>query len=526
VAKKAKTEQGNGKPALVIQDVQAIKYVRAELPERGGVVVWSGTHGVGKTTSIQCVSALTSKDARSNLRPRDGCECGTIAAPGIVVRIGRKNTASGELTMEMMDPECDPSVLVSPGLKDEQKRDAHRLRMLVRIGAVVVPSEQWGCHVADVLPDRVDTLVAGLDPQNPVGSAEIVRLRVHELALACEQESGRQVAMADALNAQLASVDLTAPSDASVLQRVYDAALNEFSRVTAEANAAAQQCRAAEDARVRLAGVEAALPNLWVIQDDVRGHEAARSSAQAQIVLLDEQITELRRQRENEVRRVDAATRASTEATKRLQEGRNQHLAVAELRATVEGGAVDGPSPEVIEAARIAKESAHAAILTGEQTRRGQETARAAHAARDAATVAETRSKELRSLARSTDLVLEEALRGAGFRGLVWRDGRLYVESDRGLEGKWELFDELSEGERYRWAFDWISQKMPESSFVPLSQEAWQGLGREARQEINRLCQERCLWLWTGQIGDGELRAEVFGGDETTGVDYPVGQEG
>lgn len=526
MAKKAKVEQGNGRPALEIKDVQAIKYVRAELPERGGVVVWSGTHGVGKTTSIQCVSALTSKDARSNLRPRDGCECGTIAAPGIVVRIGRKNTASGELTMEMMDPECDPSVLVSPGLKDEQKRDAHRLRMLVRIGAVVVPSEQWGCHVADVVPDRVDALVAGLDPQNPVGSAEILRLRVHELALTCEQAAAQQVAKADAFNAQLVGVDLTAPSDAAMLQRAYDVALGEFSRVTAEAKAAAQQRQAVEDARAQLAGVEAALPNLQALQDEIRGHEAERSCAQAEIARIDQLIAELRRRREDEVRRVDAATRAGAEASKRLQDGRNQHLAVAELRATVEGGTVDGPSPEAIEQARIAKEAAHAAILTGEQTRRSQETARAAHAARSAATVADQRAKELRSLARSTDMVLEEALRGAGFLGLVWRDGRLYVESDRGLDGKWELFDELSEGERYRWAFDWISQKMPESSFVPLSQEAWQGLGREARQEINRLCQDRRLWLWTGQIGDGELRAEVFGGDEQTGVAYPAGVEG
>ena len=78
-----------------------------------------------------------------------------------------------------------------------------------------------------------------------------------------------------------------------------------------------------------------------------------------------------------------------------------------------------------------------------------------------------------------------------------------------------ELFEELSEGERYRRAFDWIAQKLPESAFVPLSQEAWQGLSRASREEIHAMCRARKLWLWTGEIGDGELRPVL----------YPVGEE-
>jgi hypothetical protein len=525
VAKKTKPEQGNGKPALEIENVQAIAYARAELPEQGGVVVWRGRHGVGKTTSVRCVAALNNTEVRSSLVPRDGCDHGTIRAPGILVRIGRRNTASGELEMEMVDPECDPSVLVEPKLKGKTERDSLRLRMLVRVGQVEVTGEQWGCHLADVVPERVEEILAGIDPRNPVGSAEVVRARVHALALAAEQEAVRQTGRAETLAGQLAGVDLTVPQDPEMLQRAYEVALHQFSRVEAEAKQAREQAEAVEAARKKLAGVQASLPDVAAIKAEIDAAEARRSVGQQEVATIDLQIAELRRKREEAIRGIDTATQASADASARMKTAKAQHFAVAELRATVEGGVVDGPSLEVIEQARIAKEQAHAAILAGQRAREGQKTHADAEAARQAATASETRGKALRSLARSTDMVLEEALRAAGFAGLTWRDGRLYVESDRGLDGHLELFDDLSEGERYQTVFRWYAEKLPPSSFVPFSQEAWQGQLDSARQEIAAMCRAHKIWLWTGQIGDGDLRAEVFGGDVGAGVVYPVGAE-
>lgn len=519
---KAQSEMLPAGPAAVeINDVQAIRHLRVELPEQGGVLVLQGKHGVGKTTGISCVSALGSKEARSNLRPRDGCEAGTIAAPGIVVRIGRRSTVRGELEFEIIDPEFDPSVLVDPKLKDEIRGDAHRLRMLVRLGQVVVTPEQWGGHLAGFIPDEaVAGLVQGLDPLNPCQAAESIRLRVHEMALGHEKEAERQDVRAGLLAGELEGVDLLAPHDAPSLQRAYEEALGQHSRVVAEREAADRQRLAVQYAAQQLAAVESSLPDLEAIQVEIRGREADRSAAQAQIAILDEQIAELRRHREDEVRRVDEATRAGAAAQAALSAGRQQHEAVASLRATVEAGAPAGPADDVIEGARIAKEQAHASILAGERVRKALGVHRDAELARGAARAAESRAKTLRGLARSTDMVLEEALRDAGFAGLTWRDERLYVESDRGLDGHLELFQELSEGERYRWAFRWIAQKLAPGSFVPLGQEAWQGLNRQARLEIDRLCRELRVWLCTGEIGDGELRATVYG------VEYPVSSEG
>lgn len=502
----------DGPAAVEIRDIQAIRHLRVELPEQGGVLVLQGRHGVGKTTGIQCVSALGSRESRSGLRPRDGCEAGTIAAPGIVVRIGRKNTAKGELECEIIDPEFDPSTLVDPKLKDELRNDARRLRMLVRLGQVVVTPEQWGGHLAGWIPDEgVDLLVAGLVPQNPCEAAESIRVRVHEMALGHEREAERQDLRAGLLAGELQGVDLLAPHEAATLQRAYEEALGQHSRVVAERQSADDRRRAVEEARGRLAVVESSLPDLGVIEEEIRDQEAIRETANAEITTIDQQIAELRRRREDQVRVVDAATRASQAARTALAAGQQQHAAVASLRATVEAGAPVGPDDQVIEGARIAKEQAHGAILAGERVRAALVVHRDCELAQRAARAAESRAKELRGLARSTDMVLEEVLRDAGFAGLTWRDERLYVESDRGLEGHLELFQELSEGERYQWAFRWISQKLARGSFVPLSQEAWQGLNRPARLEIARQCRDLGVWLWTGEVGEGELRTAVYG---------------
>lgn len=513
---KAKAPDDNGKPALEIEDIQAIRRVRVELPEPGGVVVWTGDHGTGKTTSVRCVAALTSPEVRRDLRPRDGCEHGTIKAPGIVVRIGRKATAKGELTFSAVDSECDPSVLVNPGIKDPLRADAARLRMLVGIGGVEVSGEQWGCHLAGYLEDdRVREIIAGLPGDDPVQASEIVRTRVHELAKAKEKAAVQFEASAIALAEQVEGLDLAGPCDAAELQKSHDAALVALSRLESEYATGVRQNAQVEDARVRLIAVASGLPDLEAIQCEIRVAEQDREAAQRAIADIDQQIRDLQNKRAEQSKIVGTATAASEAARQRLRSGKAQHAAVADLRATVERGCVVLPSEELLSASKQAKDAAAQAVLAGEAIRKGREIKGQAEAAKQRADQTAEQAKELRTLARSVELVLEEALRDAGFLGLTWREGRLYVESDRGLDGHLELFEELSEGERYRRAFDWIAQKLPESAFVPLSQEAWQGLSRASREEIHAMCRARKLWLWTGEIGDGELRPVL----------YPVGEE-
>lgn len=502
---------------LEIRDVQAIKYLKAELRDQGGVIVTRGDHGAGKTTSISCVAALSNTETRQRLRPRDGCEAGTITAPGVVVRIGRKNTARGELTWEMLDADCDPSILVEPGLKDRVLADAHRLRLLVSLGSVEIFPSDWAQLLdAGLDPDQVESIVAKTDVANPIGSAEVVRFAVHNQALANEKAAERYSAQAATLEAEIAGVEFGAESDAAALQARYDAAVQEHARLDSERRAC-ESATATYDLSVgKLRAVEGSLPDLESIRLSISGHESVRACEQSEVIKIDQQIAELQRRRADAKRRIDEATKASADATTRLRAAEVQHASVASLRQIVDAGRPTGPTAEQVLAAQVAKHEANAAMLAGYKIRQAQDIQKRAKASIAAAAAAERESKALRELARSTDQVLERALLSAGFHGLSWRSGRLYVESDRGLEGKWELFDDLSEGERYQWAFRWVSQKLPPSSLLPLSQEAWQGLSPRSRADIARLSREHSIWLWTGEIGDGELRA----------VTYPTGEEG
>jgi hypothetical protein len=45
----------------------------------------------------------------------------------------------------------------------------------------------------------------------------------------------------------------------------------------------------------------------------------------------------------------------------------------------------------------------------------------------------------------------------------------------------------------------------------PLDQEAWQSLGPELKDEIALQCKAACVWLITGEIGEGSLRVEEYG---------------
>ena len=47
---------------ISIKDTKAIKYLAIPLPDDGGFVVLTGTHGTGKTTALKAVETLVNGD--------------------------------------------------------------------------------------------------------------------------------------------------------------------------------------------------------------------------------------------------------------------------------------------------------------------------------------------------------------------------------------------------------------------------------------------------------------------------------
>jgi len=193
-------------------------------------------------------------------------------------------------------------------------------------------------------------------------------------------------------------------------------------------------------------------------------------------------------------------------AHNQLDAATKAELQLSKFRAVIEGGGASPIDAEAIERLEIAKRQAQQDIAMGETIRRAISTVQKAKVlATEAETISDEATK-LRDLARSTDSVLEQALIAAGFDTIKVHDGRLCVESDRGLEP----FSELSHGERWAMALDLAARGLPKGSVLPVCQEAFESLDPDNRAFVNKLARERGLVIVTAEATGGELRAEVL----------------
>ena len=118
----------------------------------------------------------------------------------------------------------------------------------------------------------------------------------------------------------------------------------------------------------------------------------------------------------------------------------------------------------------------------------------------------EARADRLRKAAGQTDDVLSVIV-GKLDCPLRVEGGRLVLTTDRGTE----LFEDLSDGERWRLALDVVIRFLPQNGILTLPQAAYGELDPINRREIDRLLRERGVVCLTAKATeDEELRAEVF----------------
>jgi hypothetical protein len=163
--------------------------------------------------------------------------------------------------------------------------------------------------------------------------------------------------------------------------------------------------------------------------------------------------------------------------------------------------------PDEVIADLFAKRSqALEAAKQGEVVRRAKETLAKAEAlaAKGNATLAE--AEAIRTIARSTDQVLEQALVDAGYDTIRVLDGRLCVISERGHEP----VSELSTGERWELALDIAARSLPSGGLLSVHQEGWQALDPSLRSRVAGMAKARGLVIVTACVDAGPLRSEVL----------------
>lgn len=494
--------------SIEISNVGPIDHLRIDCPPDGGVIVFHGGPGAGKSHAIQSVAALTDANARKSLRASDGFPSGKIEGLGVSVRLGRSNTSRGELELHSLESGVDPSLLVDPGLKDPLAADSKRLATLVRLAGIKISADKWSESVGSYAEEIA---LKDLVSDDPVQTADKVRRRLHDRALTTERIKDSKGAEGLALLKSIADVDLNASqgNPAVELNEVH----GDLARLNEQRAAYTKTMAAIEFSRAELLKAQSISLDINDLHAEIKRYAKESDEAEKKKLELDADIIRLRAEIE-ELEDESSSYGTQAQIAKSRLESANQRLGDAEfhlseidrLVRTVNSVVPENPTAEqfaAVEDRRIA------AIESLSQERIVSRALATKHTAEGLLLEAESlasAAESMRAIARSTDQVLEQSLIDAGFDSVKVHDGRLCVKSDRGLEP----VSELSTGERWRLALDLAARGLPKDSILTVQQEGWQSLGDQLKQEVATMARERGLLIVTAQVDSGELRSEVL----------------
>lgn len=496
--------------SIELEHVGPIQHLSIPIPEGGGVIILRGLNGCGKSHALNAVEALYSSAARKDLRNSDGMPSGKVEGLGVTVRLGRSNTVKGELVCESLDGRVDPSDLVDPGLKDPLAADAKRLATLIRLAGVKISSDQWQQLIGDV-GEEID-LKAFVDA-DPVATADRLRRRIHDLALTRERLATSKAGESAAIEKTVADVDVDQEHDAKRLAEQLDRATSQLAAAKQQHESFLESVESFDAAKQMLDEVREEMINADEANEErtkcdngytdanVYAGDCRKLLKEAEDALAARQriLTEAEHRQQMALSKLRGAEAMVAESNKQQEQ-------IKRLEEIIGRGVKVDVTDEWIAELTQAKSTAFAAVQQGQVISRAIDSKAKAESIRAESEALSKAATKLRELARSTDTVLEQGLIDAGFDTIKVHDGRLCVESERGLEP----VSELSHGERWRMALDLAARGLPKGSVLPVCQEAFESLDPANREFVNKLARERGLVIISAEATDGELRAEIL----------------
>jgi ABC-type molybdenum transport system ATPase subunit/photorepair protein PhrA len=492
--------------SVVIENVGAISSQVIPVPDGGGVVVMRGPNGIGKTTALDCVSALVNGGKPPSLR--DGAKRGLIEGLGAKITVGLSSRRTGEIEVRSLEGRLDVSDIVDPGIASVEAADARRIRALVAVSGVTATAETF----ADLVPGGADEIEQHVS-EKTLGSGDVleiggaVKRLLESMARQVETQAENAEGKAKTLAAIAGPVSEDEPHDAAKLQADFEDAVRR--RQSLESQAAAWR-----KAQATIAECNAALSASESADAAVSSADELRSRSKALVALFDVQqrkIVDLERQlavasaelqqTRNDIRNIDellAASKRDKERTDALK----KMLDEATLFQAVEANQV--------EAACLCVQMASDAMERGALVRERLSKRVEADAAYAEVKKLRAKAVRLRDSAAGTDGILSDLVAKLGVPLQVKViDGktRLVTETGRGVTP----FSELSAGERWRMALDIAIEAVGPRGLLVIRQEAWEGLDPINRQEIASHCRERGAVVITAAASGGEgIETEVM----------------
>lgn len=481
---------------IEVENIGPVRHSSLRIPEAGGVVIYRGRNGSGKSKLLEAVG--TALSGHGKIEVTDGQLSGRLEAFGVLLRVGRSVRRSGEMEVETLEGRLSAADLVDPGIKDGAAADARRIKALVSLAGaqpdpeLFVPLLGTRANYDAVVAKRAD------DSADLLQMADRVKRAIEETARKEESLAEQGYERAKSLVESAAGVDVSQPCDADELHVDLEAAILHRAELIAQRDAAGK-LRAA---RERLAESEGQYAGLR-LADAKKAESAISAEADKKAAEVRDLMTRLEASKAEH----GQLLRSLRDAAKASSDAEAHERRIAELKRATEGD-VEEPSSERLTEAETLVRLAKEAIERGGVVRGAKDAIADGAAYAREAEEHSVQAEFYREAAKGTDEVLTKVVaQSAGQSGLRVEAGRLVLDTARGAT----YFGDLSAGERWRIALEIATAAVGKGGVITVPQEAWEGLDPGNRAIVARHAAALGVVVLTAEASDDqEIRAEMF----------------
>lgn len=491
-----------------IEDISCIENLDINIPDDvpGGVLVFRARNGGGKTSAINIVNAIVTGTGK--LIPHDDAAKGKATLENgeakAKITAGGTTRRTGDAEIPNLEGRFDFADLVCPSEKSSEAREKKRIKALVTLaGSKADASVYYDLFGGQ---ENFEKIIGpdDLKTDDAVELAGRIQRAAHAAAKAAEDLAKHAEGHAAAARASAEGVDLGSPDDSRLLENALIEAVGRQTALETKRKAWTEAQETAALARKQLEqhdsqkGLIAAKADYEAAQQ--RHNAAFEATAAAERALVAAQKAFAAAERRQAEAKADVLAKEgvlkAAEKTAAATKGWQEQIEAAASLAN--------PTDDEIATAKADADLARTAISVGALVRKAKEQLQVA-AARDAeAKALAAKAEDLREAARSVDTILSGLIPPGKLRV---RKGVVVLDTDRGENVP---YDECSDGEKWSVALPYGITRVGAGGIICVPQDAWQHLDHDNKVAVAKTCLANEVWLVTGEVADGELRAEVF----------------
>ena len=499
---------------LTIENVGAIKSVSVKVPKTGGLIVFRGRNGAGKTTAINAVEAAIGSGPR--LRKRDGAlGSGSIETPwGVSIRIGQSARKSGELEVAVLDDEFSIVDLVDPKEKDPAAADRRSIKALLRVSGAKADFDTFAPLFDSEEEFREMVDVESIKTDDPVQMAGTVKRNIEGICRLYEKRQESVDAKLLAISESLSGVDFSHQFDlenikASHTEAVKALAYDEQSR--AKYLYALEKIQQIDSAIVT-AGPAAICERIETAEALKAESNRSVEASQQSIEKIDVELKALNEKRAELLHRLELDNERASRASAELESARALEESVEAMTVQREEFAAVPPvSEEDIERSKSEVERLRLLMTEAEIVERNRSKLADKEALSDELSRLMKKTEKLRASAKGTEGILSEMVSRLGTPlSVVFDDnGNTRLAVDHPERGQ-IYFSELSKGEKLAIVTRIAINAVGDTGVFTVPQEFYEGLDPENREIIVRELVESGVLGVTAECDSGPLRATVL----------------